>query len=352
MADLPSGDVTFLFTDIERSTRLWQQYPARMPAIYLRHDAIVRQAVTDHHGLLYKTIGDAFQIAFATPQQASHAAIQAQHHLQAEAWSLPEPFRVRMALHRAEVWPTADGDYRSPALNLLGRLLGAVHGAQIVTTADVLASLPDADDDIDRIPLGRHQVRDIGETPPLYQLGAEHLRQDFPPLRTASSIPTNLVALPPPFVGRTEELTTLQNMLLESRSRLVTITGVGGVGKTRLALEAASALRPHYADGTYVVDLAAIREGALLPAACALVLGVPEVPHVPVKESLIAALVDKQILLIADNLEQMEDAVGPLAELLGRCHRLTIIATSRVRLHSRWEHIVHLDPLPDPTCSP
>jgi class 3 adenylate cyclase len=191
MLDLPRGTVTFLFTDIEASTRLWHEHPDTMPEAYGRHDAILREAVLAHEGVVYKTIGDAFQIAFPTAVDGVVAALKAQRTVLAESWPMPEPVKVRMALHTGAVDPTANGDYRSPVLNRLGRLLSAGHGGQ------VLLSQATAELARDNMPvnvsirdLGAQRLKDLYRPERVYQLTGEGLVTEFPPCTPSTRNPT------------------------------------------------------------------------------------------------------------------------------------------------------------------
>jgi predicted ATPase/class 3 adenylate cyclase len=357
MPDLPRGTVAFLFTDIEGSTRLWQAHPEAMHRAYARHDAILRGAIARHGGVAYKTVGDAFQAAFPTAPAAVAAACEAQQGLVAEDWSaheLPEPLRVRMALHAGAVDPDGSGDYRSPVLNRLGRLLGAGHGDQVLLSQAVCElardELPAGAGLLD---LGEQRLKDLGRPERVWQLLHPNLPPDFPPLATLARTPNNLPAQPTPLVGRERELSDVQALLArEDRpaqgapgTRLVTLTGPGGIGKTRLALQVAADLLDRFPDGAWFVDLASVRDPALVPAAVAAVLGVREEGGRALVDLLAGYLRDRRLLLVLDNFEQVIDGATLVAELLAAAAGLKVLATSRVRLALRGEHEVAVPPL-------
>jgi class 3 adenylate cyclase len=274
-AALPSGTVTFLFTDIEGSTRLWEQYPQAMAGALAQHDAILRQAITTATGIVYTVIGDAFQAAFPTAPLACAAALAAQHALTSEDWGVVGAVPVRMALHTCAAVPT-DGDYRTGALNRLGRLLGVIHGGQIVlscNTADLAyETLPP---DVTLRDLGEHHLRDL-RPEHLFQVVSPDLPADFPPLKTLDRQPHNLPTQPTALIGREHEIVMICRLLHRADVRLVTLTGPGGIGKTRLSLQVAAELVEEFADGVYFVDLAPIREPRVVSSAIAQTLGVRE----------------------------------------------------------------------------
>ncbi len=224
MSDLPSGTVTFLFTDIEGSTRLWERDPPAMRAAVDRHFTLLRDAITAHHGVLFKTVGDAVHAAFGSAAGAVAAAVAAQQALHAEPWPLPESLRVRMALHTGDATPI-DGDYATPVLNRLSRLLAVGHGGQVLLSAATHQLVRDD------LPLGtelhdhgEHRLRDL-EPARLYQLVAPDLPTSFPPLRTLEHHPNNLPAPLTSFVGREQEVAAVRTLLTDDAVRLLTLTG-------------------------------------------------------------------------------------------------------------------------------
>jgi predicted ATPase/class 3 adenylate cyclase/uncharacterized protein HemY len=344
MADLPSGTVTFLFTDIEGSTRLWEQHPQAMPNALARHDSILRHAIAAHGGVVYKVIGDAFQAAFETAASACAAACSAQHALLNEAWGKVGAVRVRMALHTCAAAPEA-GDYRTGSLNRLGRLLGAAHGSQIVlsrTAADLARdSLPP---DLALISLGERELRDLSPEP-VFQLMAPDLPAEFPRLRTHDRRPHNLPSLPTHFVGREQELCELHRLLADPNVRLVTLVGPGGIGKTRLAMEVALRECENFDDGAYFVPLAALDDAELMASPIADALGFSlyvsnqceKWERDRQRAQLVAYLRDEQLLLVLDNLEHLQGDLRLISTILAAASRVKILVTSRTRLDLQGE---------------
>ena len=354
MADLPTGTVTFLFTDIEGSTALWERDPEAMRSSLARHDALVRRAVEEHGGHVFKQMGDAVCAVFDVAPAAVAAALEAQGALTAERWAEPGPLRVRMALHSGTAHEHG-GDYFGPALNRVSRLLAASHGGQVLLTqaTEQLArgALPAGAELRD---LGEHRLKDLVLSERVFQLVTAGLPADFPPLETLDSHPHNLPAQPTPLVGRARELTVAGEMLLRDDVRLLTLTGAGGSGKTRLALQLAADLAGSFEDGVYLVALAPISDAALVAPAIAQTLGVREAGAHPVLEVLKLSLQAKNMLLLLDNFEQVLAAAPVVAELLAACPKIKVLVTSRAVLHLRGEHLFLVPPLevPDPTRLP
>jgi class 3 adenylate cyclase len=348
MADLPSGTVTFLFTDIEGSTALWERDSAAMQRAVERHLAILRDAIAAHDGVLFKTIGDAVQAAFGTASQALAAAIVAQAALQAEPWpDPPGPLRVRMALHAGVAEPVA-GDYLAPSLNRLARLLAAGHGGQILVT-EVVRRLLEGPHPAQATfrSLGEHRLRDLLEPEEVFQVVAPGLEQRFPPLRSLPSHPTNLAAPATPLIGRDAEIGEILR-LLEGEARLLTITGPGGTGKTRLALEVAAEALSRFPDGVYFVDLSPLRDPVYVTPTIAGVLGVREAASEPLRDTLARYLAQRRLLLVLDNCEHVLEAAFDIVALLAAAPHLAILATSREPLHVQAEQEYPLAPLPLP----
>src|SRR5512135_2609984 len=247
MIDLPTGTVTFLYTDIEGSAELAQQYPAALPALLARHHAILREAIQARQGVVYRMLGDAFCAAFSTPEDAFAAALTAQRALQHEAWS-PARIKVRMGLHTGTALPELDGDRLIDysgylTLTLAQRVMSAAYGNQVLisnSTAELLhGGLPEG---ISLRDMGEHRLKGLANIERLWQISAPDLISDFPPLPTLSVVPNNLPAQLTSFIGRDKEIAEVTRLLLGTRQtasphRMVTLTGVGGTGKTRLSIE-------------------------------------------------------------------------------------------------------------------
>jgi predicted ATPase/class 3 adenylate cyclase len=345
----PSGLVTLLFTDIEGSTRAWEAHPAEMQIALARHDAIVRAQIEDAGGHVFKTAGDAFCAAFTSPAQALGAAVNVQRALAAEPWPEPVPITVRIGIHSG-VCHERDGDYFGPAVNRVARLHSTAYGGQVVisgTTAGLVAGALPAD--LSLRDLGEHRLKDLGEPEHVYQLCGAELSCDFPPLRSldSSELSHNLPALTSSFVGREHEVDELRGLVADHR--IVTLTGAGGVGKTRLALQVAADLVDGSGDGVWFVDLAPLQDPALVTATTASVLGVREEPGRSALESLAARLRSRTMLVVLDNCEHVIDEAARLVDTLARsCPRLAILATSREPLRVPGEHVYRVPSLSAP----
>jgi predicted ATPase/class 3 adenylate cyclase len=310
----PTGVVTFLFTDIEGSTRRWEAGAETMRAVLAAHDQVLRTAIKAHGGCLFKHTGDGVCAAFASPRSAVDAAVTAQRELEL-------PVRMGLATGEAEL---RDGDYFGTVLNRAARVMTAGHGGQILV-ADSTAGLLSG---VDLLNLGPRRLRDLPNPITLFQLQAPGLRTDFPPLRTLDSRPGNLRPAATSLIGRDAEVAEIEALL--RKRRLVTLTGVGGVGKTRLALEVAAQLANEFPDGVWVFELAAVTDPAAVPDAVAAVLGIIQQPGMSVSESVAAALEGRARLLVFDNCEHVVDAAADLMEsILPQSPTVKILATSR-----------------------
>jgi predicted ATPase/class 3 adenylate cyclase len=345
VASPPTGTVTFLFTDIEGSTRMWERSPQAMQAALARHDEILRRAIEERGGYLFKTVGDAFCCAFPTAPDALEAALEAQRLLLEERWGENTPLRVRMALHTGAA-EERDGDYFGPPVNRVARLLSAAHGGQ------VLLSLPTHEMVRDQLPaemhlaeLGEHRLKDLFRPERVFQLVSPDLPSEFPPLRTLDAYRNNLPLQPTPLVGREKEASEVCNLLRVASPRLLTLTGPGGIGKTRLALQAAADLLDDFPDGTYFASLATLTEAELLIPAVAETLGVKETAEQPLDESLKNYLSERRMLLVLDNFEQVLEAAPSVTELLAGAPGLKVLATSRAPLGLYGEHEFPVPPL-------
>ena len=266
------GTFTFLFTDLEASSRRWEEHPVAMSAALARHDELLQAAIQTHGGTVFKHTGDGFCAVFATAPAAIAAALGAQQAVAGEEWGEVGSLRVRMALHSGTAEHRA-GDWFGPSLNRTARLLATAHGGQVVISlaTEELArdALPPKAEVMD---LGEHPLADLARPERVFQLLHPDLRQDFPPLRSARVHRNNLPVAGTPFVGRGLELTEVVQLL--QHTRLLTLTGVGGAGKTRLALAAGAAAQDSFPDGVFLVELAAVSDPALVISQCSAVLGV------------------------------------------------------------------------------
>jgi predicted ATPase/class 3 adenylate cyclase len=350
MAGPPTGTVTFLFTDIEGSTKMWERSPEAMQVALARHDEILREAIEAHGGYVFKTVGDAFCAAFSTAPDALEAALSAQKALLGEAWEETGPLRVRMALHTGAAELRGD-DYFGVPLNRVARLLSAGHGSQVLLSVATQQLVRD------QLPAGT-QLRDLGERrlkdlfrpEHIFQLMASDLPAEFPPLRTLDTRLNNLPAQPTPLIGREREVADVCERVRSSEVRLLTLTGSGGAGKTRVGLQAAAELLEEYEDGVLFVSLAAITDPTLVAATVAGTLGVKEADGEPLLEILKDYLREKKLLLILDNFEQVLEGAQLVGLLLAACPALKVLATSRIPLglYGEKEYLVPPLSLPDP----
>jgi predicted ATPase/class 3 adenylate cyclase len=343
----PSGTVTFLFTDIEGSTRRWEAQPEAMQRALARHDAILRECIERHGGYVFKTVGDGYYAAFARPSNAVAAAVAAQRALAGESWSECPPGAVRMALHTG-VADERDGDYFGSPLNRVSRLLEAGHGGQVLLSGATVELVRDAlPDGVALRDLGEHPLRDLARPERIGQLAIWGLPADFPPLRTtprAARIPTPLTSL----IGREEERAAVAELL--RTNRLVTLTGPGGTGKTRLALAVIERMHERFEGGVFFVDLSPIRDPAHVAVAIAQALGVREAAGQSTTEALAAHLRGRQTLVLLDNFEQVTPAATLVHDLLTACPDLCLLVTSRVplRLSGELDYVVSPLAVPDP----
>jgi len=344
----PTGTVTFLFTDIEGSTKLWENNAPAMQAALARHDDLLRSAIEEHDGYVFKTVGDAFCCAFTTVPVALETALEIQRRLISSEWEEIGPLRVRMALHTGAA-EERDGDYFGPPLNRVARLMSAAHGAQ------VLLSLPAQELVRDQLPagtslrdLGEHRLKDLFRPERVYQLLAPGLPSEFPPLRTLDTYRNNLPLQPTPLIGREKEVSEVCDLLRHDETRLLTLTGPGGIGKTRLALQAAADLLDDFPDGTFFAQLATLTEAELLLPAVAETLGVREIGEQPLDESLKDYLSERRLLLVLDNFEQVLEAAPQVTELLAGAPGLKVLATSRTPLGLYGEKEYAVPPLSVP----
>jgi len=332
--------VTFLFTDIEGSTGMWQAAPEVMPAALARHDAIVRSAVESNSGYVFSTGGDGFGVAFARAGEAVAAALEAQVGLAAEVWPEGAPIRVRMGLHTGEV-SERDGDYFGTPVNQTSRLMALGHGGQVLCS-QATASL--VGDTVALLDLGDHRLRDLSAARRVFQIGDGR----FPALRSVDTVPGNLPTILTELVGRSEDMAGLVALL--ARERLVTLTGVGGVGKTRLALAVAAASVASFPDGCWFAELAPASTGEEVVRAVAAAMGTAATEV----SGLARFLSDRRVLIVLDNCEHVLSDATRLAEaVLGSGPDVVIVATSREPLGVNGEVVrgVRSLTVPDPEVS-
>ena len=320
----PSGLVTFLFTDVEGSTRRWEADAEGMRAALAAHDEVLRTAIEEHGGWVFKHTGDGVCAAFASPRSAVDAAVAAQR-------ALELPVRMGIATGEAEL---RGADYFGAVLNRAARVMAAGHGGQILlaeSTAGLLSG-------VDLVDLGPRRLRDLPTAVGVFQVRAAGLRTDFPPLRALDASPGNLRAAVTSFIGRESEVAEVQAAL--KAHRVVTLTGVGGVGKTRMALEVAARSADDFPDGVWVFELAAVADPAAVPDAVAAVLGITQQPGKSVAESVAAALEGRVRLLVFDNCEHVLDSAADLIQaILAASVTVTILATSREGLGMAEEQL-------------
>jgi predicted ATPase/class 3 adenylate cyclase len=339
-----SETLVFLFTDLESSTRLWERHPETMKGAMARHDAILRGAIGAHGGTIVKQTGDGLLAVFSEADDALAAALQAQLGFEAESWEDTGPLRVRIGIHRGEGQFRA-GDYYGSAVNRAARIMSAGHGGQVLVSGPVATllagSLPDGASLRD---LGEHRLKDLAGPEQLFQLVVPGLRDSFPPVATLDVRPNNLPTQTSVFMGRESELRELRSLLDSEGVRLVTMTGPGGTGKTRLALQAAADQIDRFEDGVFFVDLADEREPEGAFSAVVRTVGI-EAGDEPASEALRRGLRQRHMLLVLDNFEQVTDAAVGVADLLSSCPDVVAVITSREALRVRGERLFPVPPL-------
>lgn len=338
MNNLPTGTVTFLFSDIEGSTQRWERSPELMQPAFARQEAILRAAMQAQGGYVYKMIGDAFQVAFGTASAAVAAAVEAQRALQAEGWGEIGPVRVRMALHTGVTQERGD-DYVGPLLNRVARLMSAGHGGQVLltqATCDLVRDeLPEG---VSLRDLGEHRLKDLFRPEHIHQLLVPGLQADFPPLKTLSARRHNLPTQLTSFIGREKEMTEIEQSILTHR--LITLTGAGGTGKTRLSLRVAVDLLDQFPEGVWFVELAPLAEPELIPQTILSTFEIGDQGGLTSLQRLTDYLREKKLLLVLDNCEHLIEACAKVVDtLLNTTHALKIMATSREALGVKGEVI-------------
>ena len=350
---LPTGTVSLLFSDIEGSTTLWERNPTEMTVALQRHDAIIREAVESVGGRVFKTTGDGFHAVFTAPVDCLIAAAEAQSSLQLEEWPQDTPIKVRMGLHTG-LCEQRDDDYFGPVMNRTARLMDVAHGGQTVVSRAMVELAQDSSPQwLNFLDLGEHRLKDLSRPERVFQLDIEGMGVEFPPLRSLNDgiREHNLPVLLSSFVGRETEVIEVRKLV--QASRLVTLTGAGGSGKTRLALQVAAESLDDFAESVWLVELASLADPALVTSTVASALGVREEPGRPPLETLVNALSDRHLLVVLDNCEHLRVPSALLADaLLRSCPGLCVLATSREPLGVTGEHVYRVPPLSLPDSGP
>jgi predicted ATPase/class 3 adenylate cyclase len=345
MSDASPEALTFVFADLESSTRLWERFPDAMKSAMERHDEILRGAVDGAGGRVVKITGDGLMAVFSSPWDAVAASLEAQLGLQSEAWGETGPLRVRMGIHVGEAQQRG-GDFYGLPVNRTARIMAAGHGGQVLLS-ELAAGLAGA-----RLPakatlrdLGEHRLKDLAEPEHIFQLTHPALPSDLPPLATLSERPNNLPTQTSEFLGRELQLSAIRDLLDADGVRLLTLTGPGGIGKTRLALQAAANQIDRFEHGVYFVDLSSTRDRDAVFQAVIRAVAVSAATDDPPLEVLKQELRTRQLLLLLDNFEQVMDAADGVADLLRHCPDLKALVTSREALRVRGEHLFTVPPL-------
>ena len=338
---------TFLFTDIERSSELWEMHPQAMARALAQHDDLLRSVFEEHGGHVFKTVGDAFCVSYPNTRAAIGAAVAAQRGLASAAWEETGPLRVRMAVHAGEA-EQRDHDYFGPTLNRVARVLGVGHGGQTLLSAvaaeSVRATLPP---EISLRDLGERRLKDLSQPEHIFQLVIQDLPDNFPPLRSLEVLPNNLPAQVTSFVGREREMAEVRR--LSGTTRLLTLTGPGGTGKTRLSLQVAAELLDQFPHGVWLVELSTVADPALISDAVISAVGIREEPNRPPLTTLVDALRGRTLLVVLDNCEHLISGCAQVAAaILRNCPDVKIIASSREPLSIEGETIWGVSPLSVP----
>ena len=351
---IPVGTVTFLFTDLEGSTRSWEQQGPAMSKALARHDAIVRTACAGNNGYVFKTLGDAFCVAFGAAHDALAAAIDLQLGLLAEDWhaiGMATPLLLRLALHTGPV-ETRDGDYFGPTLNRTSRLLATAHGGQsLLSEVTAMMVREHLLGNMALKGLGEHRLKDLQRPESVYQLVCPPLPVDFPPLRSLEGRPHNLPLQLTLFVGRETALADAATRLRDPGTRLLTLLGPGGTGKTRISLQLAAECLHDFRDGAFFVALAPVRDASQVALSIMSDLGLQSPAGRDPVDALVEYLHGKHQLLVLDNFEQVMDSASLVGDLLRGCPDLKVVVTSREALRIGGEKVVAIPPLELPSLS-
>ncbi len=346
--DAPAGDVTLMFTDIEGSTRSWDKYPERFHNALALHNSLIRKALAAHSGYEVKTIGDAFMVAFADPLAAARGAIAIQRAIESADFGDIPPQRVRIGLHSGEIEPYG-GDYFGPVVNRTARIADAGQGGMILLSEELTARIrPDLPPDALVNDLGLHRLKDLGAPQRLFHLTHPDLPQRaYNALRTLNALPHNFPAQLTSFVGRQREVAELNEIIRRDGSRLITLIGSGGTGKTRLAMNVAADNLQHYKDGVWLVELTSILSASEVPSAIALALQIPVSPgtEADLRAQITAYLRDRRILLVLDNFEHVIEGARFVSALLRDCPQIACLVTSRQLLQIAGEREYPVEPM-------
>jgi predicted ATPase/class 3 adenylate cyclase len=344
LTPLPTGRVTFLFTDIEGSTKLLHRLGDEYAVVLATHRRLIRAAFTRHDGCEVDTLGDGFFVAFNRTFDSIAAAIDAQRALHAEDWPHGDPVLVRMGIHAGEPL-VVDDNYVGIDVHRAARICDAAHGGQVILSESTYAKLsPDQKHELSVKDLGAHRLKDLEHPEQILQLTPADLPSEFPPLRSLRP-PTNVPQQLEPLIGRNEDLQALRGKLLEGSLRLVTVTGPGGIGKTKLCVAVALDLLDDFTSGAFFVDLTTATTADLVASRIAQDLQVPVEGDRQAADVLVEHLSDKHMLLVLDNFEQALTASGVVRRLLQSCPNLTVLTTSRVLLSIQGEAEYALAPL-------
>ena len=346
MNPIPSGTVTFLFTDIEGSTKLAQEHPDAWESLRKRHDDILRTAIESQNGYVFQIIGDAFCAAFHTAGDALQAAIKAQTDLYSANWG-DTPVKARMGIHTGKAEIQESKDYIGyAALSRVQRIMSAGHGGQTLlsqATQDLVREeLPQG---ITLRDMGERRLKDMIHPEYIYQVNIPNLPIEFPALKTLDVQLNNLPAQTTPFVGREREIAAVVGLMRNPNVRLVTLTGTGGTGKTRLSLQVAADLLDEYKHGVWFVELASITDPELVLPTIASTLKIKESAGISIEQNLHDQLSKRNLLLMMDNLEQVVSAAPLIGKLLAVAPEIKVLASSREILHLRGEHDYPVPPL-------
>jgi predicted ATPase/class 3 adenylate cyclase len=351
MTDLPTGTLTFLFTDIEGSTRLLQSLGDAWGRTLGDHHRLLRAAVAEHGGTEVSTEGDSFFVVFPTAASAIAAAVASQRAISHHPWPPGDEVRVRMGLHTGTA-SIESGSYTSLDVHRAARIMSAGHGGQVLLSAAAAALVVDGLPDGSKLrDLGEHHLKDLGRPERVFQLAHPHLADSFPPLVTRSQPRSRLPDQPSGFVGREAELQKIGERLQDDSVRLLTLTGPGGIGKTRLSLRAAADAIDDFEDGVFFVDLSAVRDTESVLAAIAAAMGFHDTGDESRLDQLAGQVGEHRVLLVLDNFEQVGVAAPTVAQLLHDCPRLKLLVTSREALHVGGEQLFAVPPLSLPSAA-